>query len=196
MKQYLILIILSLFISCTQQKNWEQEKAFNSQSKAGFDFSAFPVDKAKVGSIRIGMTITQAEQHLKGLTKEVSEAINFGYGGGSPAYVYSFSKQPLLVLIPKLDTDTTLLIIAIHKNLRTTNGLTPNSTVAELLEKYPNLTINQDLMNSWEYATDTTNQWDFVFATDENQQVGEYPELEVPSKPKRLAVKTNWITIR
>ncbi len=142
------------------------------------------------------MTITQAEKHLKGLPKGVNEATAFGYGGGGPAYIYNLGRQPLLALIPKLNMDTILLIIAAHKDLKTTNGLNPNSTVADLLEKYPSLTINQDLMNSWEYATDTTNKWNFIFITDEKQQIGDYPELEVPSKPKRLSIKTSWITIK
>ncbi len=158
MRTYLTVITISLFVACTQQKNLEQvtnnlrlqdqEKAANTESKVDFNFSTFVIDKARIGPIRIGMTITQAEKHLKGLPKGVNEATAFGYGGGGPAYIYNLGRQPLLALIPKLNMDTILLIIAAHKDLKTTNGLNPNSTVADLLEKYPSLTINQDLMNS------------------------------------------------
>lgn len=206
MNKYLIVIIFGLFLSCKDTKHQEQgSNAFCSNGQEasgtvkngiGFDFSAFTISKGGIGPIRIGMSIAQAEEQLGGLTKEVSEATVFGYGGGSPAYTYSLANHPLLVLIPKLDTDTILLIIAAHKDLTTTNGLNPNSTVADLLETYPNLTVNQDLMNGWEYASDTANHWEFVFTTEEKEQVGEYRELEVPSEPKRLKIQTNWITIK
>lgn len=80
--------------------------------------------------------------------------------------------------------------------MQTTNGLNPNSTVNELIQKYPDLTVQQDLMNSWEFFQDQTNNWDFIFITDEKTEIGEYPELEVPSKPIRLTTKTDWIIIR
>ena len=51
-------------------------------------------------------------------------------------------------------------------------------------------------MNSWEFYQNEIKGWDFIFMTDEKTQIGEYPELEVPSKPKRLTTKTYWITIR
>lgn len=204
MKKYLIIVIIGLFSSCKMKVNQQsnqlkskgQEKVDKNNNRVAFDFSAFPINKGGIGPIRIGMSIIEAEKHVNGLIKQVSQATVFGYGGGSPAYLYSLANDPVLVLIPKLDTDTTLFIIAVHKDLRTTNGLNPNSSVADLLREYPNLTINQDLMNSWEYASDTNNNWQFVFTTDEKQQVGEYPAVEVASKPKRLTVKANWITIK
>ena len=161
-----------------------------------FDFDKFKILKGQLGDIKIGMTITEAEMQFSGLTKKTDEATNFGFGGGSPAYLYYSNNELLFGLIPKLETDTLLFIIAAHKNLQTTNGLNPNSTVEELLKKYPDLTVQQDLMNSWEFFQDLKNGWDFIFMTDEQTEIGEYPELEVPSKPKRLTTKTDWITIR
>ncbi|MGZ0017510.1 hypothetical protein [Yeosuana sp. AK3] len=167
----------------------------NSESTE-FQFSDFKIMNSRLGSIEVGMTIQEAEKQFDGLTKKVDEAVNFGFGGGSPAYLYYSGDEILFGLIPSLGTDTLLFIIAAHKNLQTTNGLSPNSTVKDLLEKYPDLMVNQDLMNSWEYFQDTTNGWDFVFMTDEQTEIGEYPDLENPSKPKRLTKKTDWITIR
>jgi len=141
-----------------------------------FQFSEFKIMKHQLGSIKIGMTIKEAENQFYGLTKKVNEAVNFGFGGGSPAYLYYSGDKIVFGLIPSLGTDTLLFIIAAHKNLETTNGLNPNSTVKELLEKYPDLWVNQDLMNSWEYFQDSENGWDFVFMTDEQTQIGEYPE--------------------
>lgn len=161
-----------------------------------FQFSKFKIMKGQLGPIKIGMTIKEAESQFDGLTKKEDEAANFGLGGGSPAYLYYSGDEIVFGLIPSLGTDTLLLIIAFNKNLETTNGLNPNSTVKELLEKYPNLIVNKDLMNGWEHFKDTENDWDFIFITNEQTQIGEYSDLDNPSKPKRLTTKIDWIEIR
>ena len=128
-------------------------------------------------------------------SKKVDEATNFGFDGGSPAFLYYSGDELVFGLIPKLDNDTLHCIIAVSRKLQTTNGLNPNSSVRDLIQKYPDLTVQQDLMNGWEAFEDKINRWYFVFMTDEKTQIGEYPELEVPSKPKRINTKTDWITI-
>lgn len=168
----------------------------NTEQSVNFDFDNFKILKGQLGEIKIGMTISEAEVQFPGLTKKTDEATNFGFGGGSPAYLYYSGNELLFGLIPKLETDTLLFIIAAHKNLQTTNGLNPNSTVEDLLEKYPDLTVNQDLMSGGEFFQDKMNNWDFVFKTNEQTEIGNYPELEVPSRPKRLTTKTEWIVIR
>lgn len=186
--------------STTKTENSETETDLTIEKKSeqsvDFNFDQFKIRKGQLGEIKIGMTITEAEMQFTGLTKKTDEATNFGFGGGSPAYLYYSGDELIFGLIPKLETETLLFIIAAHKKLQTTNGLNPNSTVNELIQKYPDLTVQQDLMNSWEFFQDQTNKWDFIFMTDEKTEIGEYPELEVPSKPKRLTTKTDWITIR
>ncbi|MGV8993650.1 MAG: hypothetical protein ACOH1O_06060 [Flavobacterium sp.] len=142
------------------------------------------------------MTINQAEMQFNGLRRKMDEAINFGFGGGSPAYLYYSGDELVFGLIPKLETDTILYIIAAHKELKSTNGLNPKSTVEELLVKYPEMTIQQDLMNVWEVFQDPTNRWKFIFMTEKETEIGEYPKLEMPSKPKRLTTKADCIIIR
>lgn len=207
MRILLIVLVGLLIFSCdttTEKINNETEVTLetkktveksNSESTE-FEFSDFRIMNGQLGSIKIGMTIQEAESQFNGLTKKEDEAVNFGFGGGSPAYLYYSGDEILFGLIPSLGTDTLLFIIAAHKKLQTTNGLNPNSTVKELLREYPDLMVNQDLMNSWEYFQDTTNGWDFVFMTDDQTEIGEYPDLVNPSKPKRLTTKTSWITIR
>jgi hypothetical protein len=203
MKQ-LITIFISLFLfSCnstfkkeTSEANLDSTQKTEKSISSAFDFKSFKIMKEQLGGIKIGMTIAEAETHFSGLVKKVDEAVNFGFGGGSPAYLYYADNELIFGLISKLDTDSLLIIIAVHKKLRTVNGLNPNSTVSELLQKYPDLTVQQDLMNSGEFFQDTINNWDFVFMTDEKTAIGDYPELEVPSKPKRLYKKTDWIAIR
>ncbi|MCF1753358.1 hypothetical protein [Mariniradius sediminis] len=167
-----------------------------SEQSVDIDFDNFKIRKGQLGEIKIGMTITEAEKQFTGLKKKTDEATNFGFGGGSPAYLYYLGDELLFGLIPRLETDTLLLIIAAHKNLLTTNGLNPNSTVEDLIEKYPDLTVNQDLMSGGEFFQDKTNNWAFVFRTNKQTEIGDYPELEVPSKPKQLTTHTDWIVIR
>jgi len=185
-------------------KSQEEQQPIQSKSQSThlvqsedstFDYDEYEIKKGQLGEIKIGMTISEAEQKFKGLRKEVGQATDFGYGGGSPAYLYYDQENIAFVLIPTLNTDTILIIIAASPKLKTTNGLSPNSTVMEISKKYPGIKVNQDLMNGWEYISDTTNNWNFVFMTDETT-VGDYPELEVPSDLKNLDIKADWITIR
>lgn len=203
MKQLSTLLIGLLLFSCnstTKSENNENkvDSIIREQSEKtdDFQFDKFKILNGQLGEIKIGMTIKEAELQFTGLTKKTDEAVSFGFGGGSPTYLYYSGDELIFGLIPKLGTDTLLFIIAAHKSLQTTNGLNPNSTIAELIQKYPDLTVQQDLMNSGEFYQDKNNGWDFIFMTDEKTQIGEYPELEVPSKPKRLMTKANWITIR
>jgi len=203
MKHILTLFIGLLLFGCnstTKTENNENQTELTTENETEqtvqFDFDKFKILKGQLGKIKIGMTIAEAEMQFSSLTKKTDEATNFGFGGGSPAYLYYSVDELIFGLIPKLDTDTLLFIIAANKKLQTTNGLNPNSTVSELIQKYPDLKVEQDLMNSWEFYQNEIKGWDFIFMTDEKTQIGEYPELEVPSKPKRLTTKTDWITIR
>ncbi|WP_107039888.1 hypothetical protein [Brumimicrobium mesophilum] len=205
-RQIIFIIFLTVIWSCNQpadkKKKSEQPKQTKSESTTDelsevltFDYQEFEIKNGQLGEIKLGMTISEAEQKFEGLRKEVGQATSFGYGGGSPAYLYYDQDKVAFGLIPTLNTETVLLIIAASPNLTTTNGLNPNSTVKLISEKYPQVKVNQDLMNGWEYISDTTNNWDFVFMTDETT-VGDYPELEVQSDLKNLDIKADWITIK
>lgn len=202
--KYILIYLIGLFLfgcnSSNKQKNNETEMISKIEEKieqsVDFDFDNFKILNGQLGKIKIGMTISEAEKQFTGLIKKIDEATTFGFGGGSPAYLYYSGDELLFGLIPKLETDTLLFIIAAHKNLQTTNGLNPNSIISEIIQKYPDLTVEQDLMNGWEVYQDYTNGWDFIFMTDDKTQIGEYTELEAPSKPKRLTTKTDWIVIR
>jgi hypothetical protein len=203
MKHILTLFIGLLLFGCNSTTKTENNKnksdlttEKDTEQTIQFDFDKFKILKGQLGTIKIGMTIAEAEMQFSGMTKKTDEATTFGLCGGSPVYLYYSGNELIFGLIPKLDTDTLLFVIAANKKLQTTNGLNPNATVSELIQKYPDLTVQQDLTNSWEFYEDETNGWDFIFMTDEKTQIGEYTELEVPSKPKRLTTKTDWITIK
>lgn len=183
----LILLALSCFVHWGIAQNATQQN---------FRFDEFKIDKERIGSIKLGMTVPEAEEFLFGFRKEESEATLFGFGGGSPAYLYYWEDEIVLGLIPALDTDTLLYLVAAHPQIKTTNGLNPNSSVSELLKKYPHLTVMKDLMNQWEFFQDKNKGWDFIFMTEKETEIGEYQDLYHPAVPKRLNTKSDWITIR
>lgn len=200
------LTLLSLFILQLSCKNdtEKQVKTWNNQiqkveskrkKNKDFDFKKFEISKGKIGEIKIGMNIKDAETKLNELIKKEVEAYDFGFDGGGKAYIYSFKNEPVLGLIPKRDSEEILVIIALSKNLKTNNGLNPKSKVIEIQERYPNIEINQNLMMGWEFMSDKKNNWEFVFITEDNNSIGEYKEIEVPTIPKRTETKMDWITI-
>ncbi len=197
-----ILIILQLSCKNDTEKQIKPSNSgthkVESQKKKTkeFDFEALKISKGQIGEIKVGMNIYDAEKKLNELTKKEAEAYDFGYDGGGKAYIYSLENEPILALVPKRDSEEILVIIALSKNLKTNNGLNPKSKVTEIQEKYPNIEINQDLMMSWEFMSEKKNNWDFVFMTEENNRIGEYKEIEVPTKPKRTDTKMDWITIK
>jgi hypothetical protein len=199
-----LLILIILQLSCKndtekQIETWNNriEKVKSQKKKTKiFEFEKFEISKGQVGDIKVGMNINDAEKKINKLTKKEAEACDFGFDGGGKTYIYSLENEPVLELVPKRDSEEILVIIALSKNLKTINGLNPKSKVTEIQAKYPNIEINQDLMMGWEFMSDEENNWEFVFMTDENNRIGEYKEIEVPTKPKRTERKMDWITIK
>ncbi len=205
-RQLKYLIALLAIWSCSQSthekeiakqpKQIELESPNNEPSEnLIFNYQEFEIKNGQLGQIKVGMTISEAEQNFKGLRNEVGQATSFGYGGGSPAYLYYDQEILVFGLIPALNTDTVLLIIAASSELITTSGLNPKSTVKDISKQYLGIKVNQDLINGWEYISDTSNNWDFVFMTDD-ELVGDYPELEVPSELMNMDIKADWIIIK
>ena len=199
-----LVILIILQLSCKNDtdkqikpSNSGIQKVENQKKRTkGFDFEAYKISKGKIGEIEVGMNINDAEKKLNGLNKKEAEAYDFGFDGGGKAYIYLLENEPVLALVPKMDSEEILAIIALSKNLKTVNGLNPKSTVTEIQEKYPNIEINQDLMMSWEFMSDEKNEWEFVFMTDENERIGKYKVIETPTKPIRTETKMDWITIK
>ncbi|WPO77050.1 hypothetical protein [Flavobacterium sp. KACC 22761] len=205
MTKKLLFIILILFqFSCKdkaekQAETWNkriQEAKISTKAIPKFDFEKFQISNGKVGEIKIGMTISDAEKLLKSLTKKEETAYDFGYDGGGKAFLYSLKNEPVIALVPKRDSEEILAIIALSKNLKTENGLNPKSTVAEIQEKYPDIKVYIDLIMDWEFMTDKKSNLEFDFFTKESNRIGEYTDLEIPVKPVRTTIKADWITIK
>jgi hypothetical protein len=199
-----LLILIILQFSCKdntekQAETWNkrvQEVKSEVKKSKNFDFEKFGISKGQVGEIKIGMTINDAEKILKQLTKKEVEAYDFGFDGGGKAYLYSLGNEFVIGLVPQMDSEKIIAIIALSKNLKTTNGLNPKSTVAEIQTKYPDIKIKQNLMMEWESIKDDKHNWEFVFMTNENNQIGEYNDMDIPVKPTRTEIKADWITIK
>lgn len=160
-------------------------------------FEDFLVDKGRLGPITIGMTIEEAEQHLAGLIRQDVSSLDFGLDGDSEAYMYSKGEEPILALIPAMDNDTIVGIAAIHKKLKTSNGLSANAKVQDLLKIYPGIEVHISQIFDWEEMWDTDNQWSFVFMTEVHDRIGKYPTgLEETAKPLRKGIKADWILIK
>lgn len=159
-------------------------------------FEDFVIDKGRLGPIKIGMTIAEAEQHLAGLTRQDVSSHDFGLDGDSDAYMYSKGEEPILALIPGMINDTIIGIAAIHKNLKTSNGLTANARVEDLLKTYPGIEVIFNQLFFWEDMYDIDKQWNFVFMTEEHNRIGKYPDFEEKSEPLRKDIKADWILIR
>ena len=154
------------------------------------------MSKIHLREIKIGMNIKEAEKLIANLTKSETEAYDFGFDGGGNASVYSLENEPISALVPKRDSKEILAIITISQTLKTNNGLNPRSSVKEIIEKYPTMKIDHNLMMNWESMFDYVNNWKFVFITDENKRIGEYKENDVQSKPKAVDTKMDWIAIK
>jgi len=198
-----LLILISFLLSCKKSaekkietRNSENQKTEikNNKNKI-FEFERFEISKGQLGDIKVGMNINEAEKKIKQLTKTEAEAYDFGYDGGGKSYIYSLENEPILALIPKMDSEEILAILALSKNLKTIDGLNPKSKIFEIQNTYPNIEINLNLMMSWEYLNNEKNNWTFVFMTDDTNRIGEYKNIELPAKPKRTQVKTDWIAI-
>ena len=166
-----------------------------NETVSEIDFNNFLISKGKIGKIKIGMDINEAEKLLTQFSKKEAEAYDFGFDGGGKAYIYSSENEPIIAIIPKRDSKEILVIIALSKRLKTKNGLNPKSKVYEILQKYPKMEVNQDLIMESEFMHDTTNNWNFVFLTKEVYRIGKYNDIEEPTKPIRKEIRMDWIEI-
>lgn len=199
------ILVLILFLNLISCKKSEENQSVGSckikkeESKRSknpeINLDAFLISKGQIGKVKIGMNLNQANMFLRGMTKKEIEAYDFGYGGGGKAYLYSICNEPILALIPNFQTGKIIAIIAISKDLKTDNGLTPNSTIKDVLRVYPKMKIAQDEMTNDELMFETVNNWSFVFKTNQNNKIGEYSDMEMYSVPKRLDAKMDYMEI-
>lgn len=159
-------------------------------------FENWQIEKKKLGPISIGMTIRQVDSILYDLSKQEGVALDFGFGGGSPAFIYSLDTIPMLAVVQSLNNKKVFAIVAINSIFKTNSGLHPQMSVSQLLESYPLMNFYLDDMNGWEFCTDDIQKWTFMFCTTSQTQIGKYFSPDKPSKAKKNIATNTWIIIQ
>lgn len=160
------------------------------------NYSDWLIGKKSLGPLKIGMSMKEVDSILVSMNKQVGLALDFGFGGGSPAYVYSIDTVPILAVVQALNSKKVFAIVVLSDQLKTASGLHPKMKVYQLLEVYPQMEFYLDYMNGWEIASDDTNQWSFIFVTNKSNQIGIYPQQEKPSLAKKTIATNTWILIQ
>ena len=190
-----ILLFLIMASCSTKSKNLHENKTTNSKLNSELNFENFIVTKGKLGDIKVGMKISTIQNLLSKFEVKELEAYEFGFDGGGIAKMYVYKEEPIFALIPAYETDSIIAIIGLHETLIFESKVKVGLTVKEVLNYYPNCTIEQNLMMGWEEIYDSKNDFILVFKTVENNQIGKYKDFDTPSKPINLKPKLNWITI-
>lgn len=200
---YVVFVLILFLIVCCETKRGSvlETKRFRSlrpTNKPGVVPLAFTIERKRLGPIKIGMRINEADAHCKQLQKKTVEAWLYGYDGGGEAYLYHNGDQDVFALIPWADTDTILAIVVLDSQLKMKNGLGPHSTISTLMRIYPGIKLYYNQMMEWESCEDPRNELSFVFATTPENQIGTYDEdTDMPStKNKRPDAKIDWIVIK
>ncbi|MDV6169918.1 hypothetical protein R1T16_15885 [Flavobacterium sp. DG1-102-2] len=192
-------------LSCAKEKETkeqeaaettEQKKAQETKEEKAYDFSKFAIGKAKLGPVKIGMTIAKAETYLTDFTQQDAEALDFGFDGGGKAFIYNYKGKPVLALVPALNSDVIIGIAAIDKNLQTFLYTHPKMAIKDMLPVYPNVKVQLNQMMEWEEIFDDVNGWNYVFMTNDKNRVGAYKNESEATLPARLTAQSDWITIR
>ena len=199
---HIIIVLVITLTSC----NIRQAKSGNDNShirnpisqavKNNYNFSELPIKQHSLGFIKVGSDLKSIDTMLTQLDKTEIEAWDFGFDGGGIAYLYSLNDNPVLGIITAFETDSIIAIAAIHNNLNSNKGISPNMTAEELIKHYPNELVFEELLTGREVMYDSNNNWSFIFDTDSSNRLAQYLEIEVGVKPQNLKPEIDWILIR
>tara|TARA_B100000508_G_scaffold138562_1_gene134931 strand:- start:1578 stop:2153 length:576 start_codon:yes stop_codon:yes gene_type:complete len=163
-------------------------------------YQDFKISKGRLGEIRIGQPIDNAENYLQEFRRELDEAWLFGYGGGGSIYLYYDNEKPILGLIPKRGTDTVKAIIVISEKFKNDKGLSTSLTFEDLKQLYPETEINLNEKYGWEWSVYKDEYFHVVFMTNEDNRIGQYTfdKYGIPTKKEELnniKKPIDWIAI-
>ncbi|MCO5231465.1 MAG: hypothetical protein M9958_09950 [Chitinophagales bacterium] len=159
-------------------------------------YDGWMIHKKSVGPILVGMDIHKADSILSQFQKEKASSEDFGFSGGSPAYIYSIDSVPIIAVIQSLNSKKIFAIVVLSESLKTETGISPTIIVDSLMTIYPQMKFYKDEFTGWECSEDTQNQWIFVFITNKSDQIGVYKYPEQLVAPKNKIAKNNWIVVR
>jgi hypothetical protein len=159
-------------------------------------YKTWVIQKKALGPIFIGMDIKATDSILSNFKKQSAVSEDFGYSGGSPAYIYSINNEPIFAIVQTLNNKKVFAIVAISNQLKTDIGIHPKMTVEDFLNIYPKMKFSLDPMNGWETSEDALNQWDFIFITNSKNRIGLYANPDQSTYPTRTSAQNAWIIIR
>lgn len=170
--------------------------SYSSEPKLEQETSTvWAIKKHQFGPIKIGMDLKQANSLIKGYEKSLCDVSCYGYDGGGEAQVYSKNGQESFAIIPSY-TNQIIAIAIKDSSFVTTNGLRPNASIRLLNRKYNPLTIYKDEAIGFEYVEDHLNHWQFVFETNEQNEIGRYTEVGLGSAPRITNQKADYLLIK
>lgn len=153
------------------------------------------IQKGALGPLKIGTRIRDYKEVLKGFDSISVDAFLYKYDGGGVAYKYSYKQTPLFVLMPAIDTDSIIAIMALHSDFKTVYGTYPGSSALEIINRQKKLPINLDLLSGGETMRDTVNGINYIFNTPDEAHMAEYSDIDEPGLLKEGKTKCNWIEI-
>src|SRR5690606_36420840 len=120
----------------------------------------------------------------------------YKYGYDSEEMGFEFSKNGQTQFCAMVSNNLVTGISFVSSNY-CFNGISTETTVAGVLEKYPQTKLHIDLINHWEYIYLKNHKIKFVVKTDKHNRIGIYGNepLEGTMKIKRKNAKIDFIQI-
>ncbi|MCO5234083.1 MAG: hypothetical protein M9888_10165 [Chitinophagales bacterium] len=174
----------------------EKEDSNISDTHIQKPYDGWMIRKKAVGPITIGMEINKVDSLMVHFQKQKASSEDFGFSGGSPAYIYSIDSIPIIAIIQSLNSKKVFAIIVLSEYLKSESGIFPSINVENLLTYYPQMKFYKDEFNDWECSEDLNNQWIFVFITNKSDQIGVYKYPDQLVSAKNTIAKNSWIIVR
>lgn len=190
MNKYIFVLIAAVTLSSCGKKETVAKQDIQ------LNFEHWDIGEGALGPIKLGTHISDYKTDFTGLDSTGVDCYEYKYDGGGPAYEYRYRGRLLFTLMPAMDSDSIIAIMAIDKGFKMKNGIHPGSTIAQLKEKNGKINIRMDYLTGGEYIPDSINGTNYIFDTADDSLVAAYPDIDKPGIIKRTDVKCNWIEIK
>lgn len=139
-----------------------------------FPSENFLINTRFIGNVAIGMSMSEVRRNYHDCEFATIPAWHYCIDGGGDGVVISKDKQELLFVCPTYGIDSVCLIMALSPRFHTSDGLTPSSSIGQLLKLHPGMKIYNNMMCAGEYFKDDTNRMIYEFASGDSSLVGVY----------------------
>lgn len=109
-----------------QQVTTTPDEVFSVAKKTSSDdVFQWQIDKGNLGPIRVGSHIKDLGGVLSGLDRTAVDVDVYKYGGGGKAYEYRKNGILLFALMPAMETDSIIAVMAVHPAFVTKKACMP-----------------------------------------------------------------------